>query len=203
MTPHVTEHLPELALGILRGDRAAVEEHVASCPACAAELAAQRDSLMALGASLSPIAPSQAVRDRLLTETSGRLRFSPFTDRVANLFALDPAEAAVSLERIVGDDAWMEGPIPGFFLSPVVCGPSIEGSGMFLRVMPGTHFPKHEHLGEESLLVMQGLFREGNGQVAAPGDWVIRENGTVHEFDIPEGPICVCAYRILGGITLL
>ncbi len=63
------EAIAAYALGVLDDDeRRDVETHLASCPACSAELSRYEDVVGDLGAMVEPITPSPALRDRLLTD---------------------------------------------------------------------------------------------------------------------------------------
>lgn len=60
------------ALGALTpADRADFEAHLATCPACTAEVRAAAAIVAALGAAATPAVPSPAVRDRLMAGVSG------------------------------------------------------------------------------------------------------------------------------------
>jgi anti-sigma factor ChrR (cupin superfamily) len=74
---------------------------------------------------------------------------------------------------------------------------------MFLRGDAKTHFPHHEHLGEEHVLVLEGAFVNDDGTMAKPGDYEVRPASSAHAFDVTnEGP-CVCAYLLYGGFRIL
>jgi hypothetical protein len=176
MSPHVDELIPNSALGMLSD---------------------------VLPLALPSMRPLDATRDRILEAVSGRLRFAPFTGRVARLFAIDAAEAYEALTRIADEDAWIQGPAPGFSLAPIQVGMGLAGaSGAFIRARAGVQFPRHKHLGDETVLVMQGVFEDSDGVSAGAGDLVRKASGSTHDFTIPEGPDCVCAYLTLGGIEL-
>jgi anti-sigma-K factor RskA len=67
-SPELEELLTLYALGAAEGsDLAAVEEHLATgCPECQRQLSGRREDLEALALSPPPLAPSEAVRARLL-----------------------------------------------------------------------------------------------------------------------------------------
>ncbi len=147
--------------------------------------------------------PSSRVRSALLDQVGGKLRFFPFASRVARMFHLEEAAAERLLTQLVDDSAWIEGPIPGFYLSPAFVGPTLPGAtAAFIKAIPGVRFPHHKHVGDETILVMQGLFQNGDGRVSGPGEVVFQPSGSSHDFLIPEGMDCVSAYLTLGGIEL-
>ncbi len=63
------EAVAAYALGVLDDDeRREIEAHLASCPACRAELSRYEDVVGDLGAMAEPVAPSSGLRDRLLAD---------------------------------------------------------------------------------------------------------------------------------------
>ena len=68
--------------------------------------------------------PRPSVRDRLLADISGSLRYLPFTSRVAALFDLGELEAELLLRKITDEKAWRPGHLPGLHIAPVRPGPA-------------------------------------------------------------------------------
>jgi anti-sigma-K factor RskA len=71
MSGHPTreEDFDLLALGALEGDeKLAIESHVASCAACAEKLAEARGRIAMLALAAPPVAPSAAVKQRLMQQ---------------------------------------------------------------------------------------------------------------------------------------
>ena len=159
--------------------------------------------LAALVDDLSPLAPGEEQRRKLLEAVEGRHRYAPFTARVARMFDLDEAATTAALEAIVSPNAWFDGPLPGIRCSPIMVGPGCSGQmNMFIAADPGARFPLHEHLGDERVLVLQGAFREDDGSIARPGDLVCKSAKSTHDFVVLDGPPCVCAYSIDQGFVL-
>jgi quercetin dioxygenase-like cupin family protein len=57
-------------------------------------------------------------------------------------------------------------------------------------VAAGTTFPEHEHLGEETVLVLQGAFTEpGSGRTVRAGETDVLSAQSSHTFHAPpDGP---------------
>jgi anti-sigma factor ChrR (cupin superfamily) len=148
-------------------------------------------------------APAAAVRARLIEAVDGPMRWAPFGGRVAKLWDLERRAADALLQRATNFDAWFPGPLPGIFLLPIEAGPRIVGAqAMFLRGDARTHFPNHQHLGEEHVLCLEGAFVNDDGSVVKRGDYDLRAASSSHAFDVtPDGP-CVCAYLLYGGFVL-
>jgi anti-sigma factor ChrR (cupin superfamily) len=152
----------------------------------------------------SPVRPTDEQKRKLIEAIEGRHRYAPFTGRVARLFDLDEASAGRTLQALVSPNAWIDGPLPGIRCAPVTVGPGCTGRmNMFIAGDAGARFPIHRHLGEERVLVMQGAFREDDGNVARPGDLVLKTADSAHDFVVLDGPTCVCAYSIDKGFVLV
>ncbi|MET8692196.1 cupin domain-containing protein [Streptomyces bauhiniae] len=60
-------------------------------------------------------------------------------------------------------------------------------SAQLIRFDPGSHGDLHEHLGYELMFVLQGEFRNDNGDRYGVGDLVIEEPGSVHRIGTETG----------------
>lgn len=205
MDPHVEDRLADLTLGLLSDvERVAIHSHTEHCSRCLAELTRMEETVSALADGLVPEPPPSALRERLLAEAFGKRRFAPFTDRVARLFDLTPADAASALEAIVEPSAWRTSPLPGLLFAKVATGPRVPaGMSCFIAGEPGVRFPDHRHSGTEVVLVMQGAFREAQGRIACAGDELRMLASSEHDFTIVGDEPCVCAYTIEGGFEIL
>jgi hypothetical protein len=102
-------------------ERAAVEQHLAECRACALGQLAVSEALAVFGSTVEPVMPSTALRDRVLASTGGR------------------------------STGWSNGwrAIAGMTLFPVAAGPRLAGADVGLvRFAGGMTFPWHTHLGD-------------------------------------------------------
>ena len=74
MTRHLGEDAEAYALGLLdAGERAEIDRHVAECAVCLRRLGEAEASAARLAALLPQTAPSEALRARLMSSTSGRV----------------------------------------------------------------------------------------------------------------------------------
>src|SRR5438105_10943616 len=127
---------------------------------------ASETSLAAVAlAAAEPGAQSAALKSRLaasMARQSRSARFGIFVDRLARLFdiSLEAAEALVA--KIEAGTSWKPGPAEGIHWMGVKAGPKFSGAGAVAaigRLQPGARFPRHEHVGEETTLVLTGGFR--------------------------------------------
>lgn len=166
------------------------------------ELRATKDAIATLGLSgLAPARPSGDLRARLLASAGRGGRYGRFADRVARLFDLDLATAEDLLARIEDDATWMPFLVDGLELCPVPSGPRCEGAlATIVRFQPGTKFPAHVHAGEETMVVLDGGFREdvANGEEVWRGDEIVRGDGSDHALVALPGVPCVAAVIIYG-----
>jgi putative transcriptional regulator len=202
---HVGDRAFELVLGLLEdGEAADLERHAADCAACADEIARAADDAALLASAEAPIEPSAAVKARLDASLES------FAERLAHL--LDPLakmadlgrEAMKDVVRALDDVAtWLPGPGDGILVAHVPNGPAVEGAICgFIRLAPGDSFPEHTHLGEETVLVVQGSYRDSDGEVVRAGDMRQRAEGTSHSLTALDGPDLIYLAVVHAGIDL-
>src|SRR5262249_39264203 len=139
--------------------------------------------------ALPPQVPPPAVRERLLAAVGGR--FVAFTERVARLLDVSPARAGELLGSI--DDPatpWEAGPADGVVVYPLEdqSGPRTQGATVaFVRIQPGVRFPRHRHVGEEHVILFQGIFVEESGRTVRAGDDAFMPGDTEHYLVAQEG----------------
>jgi len=137
--------------------------------------------------------PGSAVasgRARLLDAVASGGRLWRFDEKVAALLDIT-REAARQLLDLLDTTAIWEHPMPGVSIYWVTGGPRVEGALCgFLRISPGMRFPEHEHLGDETVLVLQGgMLDPDTGTVVRPGEYDQRKIGTSHVVAVPEGGV--------------
>lgn len=213
MSEHVTEYLPEAALGVLETslqERVAV--HVASCAVCAAWLAELRTVCTPAVSEPKPIPTSVMIGVLKPAPRAGPVRVTPFQDRrqgglaafcgrFSQFFMLERALSLRLLEKIERGDAWLPGPADGIEVFPVRT--PIEGAlTLVVRAKPGAVFPRHAHTGDEWTLLMQGGL-ESDGLAYWRGDRLVKRTGSTHEPVALQGPDCICAVRLHGELELL
>lgn len=161
--------------------------------------------LLRLSEALPEIAPPSELRERLLHDARSEGRLARFADAVADLLDIGTGKAKELLERIDDPSAWsLE--LPGISFLWVEGGPSVANAVRgFVRVAAGQDFPEHEHLGDETVLVLQGGFEDvQRGKVFRPGDVDTMPTGTSHAFRaLPNGPDLVKLAVVQTGLRAL
>ena len=204
MSAHVGDLIPDYALGILRGaERTAVEAHIGGCPVCAAELAETSSAVELLALALETVAPPPGLKERILAATSSESRFAIFVDRVAKLIDQSKDLARRLLDSIDDATSWEAGPDAGSLIMHLPPGPALAGTGAvvgFVRVEPGVKFPHHRHLGDEVVLILQGVLRDEDGSTARRGDEVSKPAHSEHSFhSVGEAPL-IYLVVLAGGV---
>jgi putative transcriptional regulator len=202
MIGDVRELLPLYALGILESDEAIlVERAVASDAALAAELAAYQQTADALGSAIEPVAPSPAIKQRLLASVGGG-RYEAFSARMAKLFDVTLDRARELLGLIERPASWVP-QIPGISLVHFDGGPAVAAADCgFVRMGPGVMFPPHTHLGEEVVTILAGQIRDvPNDRLIGPGEDYVQTEGTTHYLICVGTEDCIYASRAMNGIA--
>lgn len=137
---------------------------------------------------LSPIEPSAPLRARLLSSARPETRLLRFAGAVAELLEISLERAGQLLARL-DDRSAFSVELPGVSLFWVEGGPSLANAVRgFVRVEAGRDFPEHEHLGDETVLVLQGRYVDSaTGQVFGPGELACMPAGSSHGFHVPAG----------------
>lgn len=165
------------------------------------ELAATKDAVAAIGLTATPETPAAALRERLLASHGRAGRYGIFADRVARLFDLPLADAAELMKRVEDPSAWTAFLVEGLEMIPVTAGPKCAGAiATLVRIQPGAAFPEHAHRGDETMLVLDGGFREpaDGGEEVWRGDEIFRGDGTEHTLVAVPGVPCIAAALIFG-----
>jgi hypothetical protein len=140
------------------------------------------DDLEPLAATLTPLAPPPAARDRLLRALDGPDRFRPFFADLARRFDLSIEAVRRVLSLVDDPPAWLPGPLPGVRLIHFSPGPALAGADAgFVQIPAGALFPRHRHLGPEMAVVLEGSV-EDTGRVYHPGEVVEWPANSVHEY---------------------
>jgi quercetin dioxygenase-like cupin family protein len=140
------------------------------------------EALALVAATLDPLIPPLAARDRLMAALAGPDRFRPFFADLARRCDLG-LEALRKVLALVDDPAaWQASPLPGVALIHFTAGPAVAGADTGLvRVPAGATFPRHRHLGPEVAVVLEGLVLD-TGRRYRPGEVVAWDQGTVHDY---------------------
>lgn len=190
------DRLAELALGAVptEAERAAL----AADPALAAELDELETTLGELPLTRS-LPPPPGLRGRLLADTA-----DPWwraLDAFAAVCDLGVAALKEVFRRARGE-AWCPWPETGVELFHFDGGPATAGADVgFVRAAAGHHFPTHEHLGPESVVVMEGELRYADGSRTLPGQVARMGAGSTHDW--VAGPEGVVFAVVVHGVRLL
>jgi quercetin dioxygenase-like cupin family protein len=152
----------------------------------------------------SPEAPSAELRAKLLGEVGTEGRFERFVATAAEILDVDEGEMRRLLDGIADDANWHGSPFPDVNLFDVEGGPRVAGAITgFVRMPAGAAFPEHHHLGDETVLVLQGSCEDGvSGEVVRPGDVARRAAGTAHDFRARPGPDLVFLVVVQRGLRI-
>lgn len=155
--------------------------------------------LEGLALSVEPLSPPSSAKERLVGESAepGK-RFFPFLDRLTKMVHLGVDTVKGLLAKIDDATAWEPmGPDIGLMHLPTA--PATAGADVgFVKLRAGARFPVHTHLGAETVLVLQGGFRDEDGTEYVAGDVVEEVGDTTHYFDALPGPDLVYAVVVFG-----
>ncbi len=132
-----------------------------------------------------PMAPPAALKSRVLSSLENP-RYA-FLGRVARLLDLSLERARAVLDRVDDLTSWEPGGEGCLFLH-VDAGPRLADAVVGLvKVDAGCGFPRHVHVGEETVLVLAGGIDEESGRIFLPGDIVPMPAGSEHAFSAMPG----------------
>lgn len=174
---------PDYVLGTIGADdKLRMERALAQSAALRREVDNTAEAFAAAAAALPPVAgPPAEVRARLLNALEGPERFRPFFAELCRMLALPLETVRATLARIDGAAGWTT-IRPGISLLRFAAGATLEGAeAALLRVAPGVSFPRHEHLGQELALVLEGGGHD-EGHAYTPGALVEHAAGSAHTF---------------------
>ena len=147
--------------------------------------------------------PAPALKDRLMKSIAAESRFARFTAAVARIIDVAHDQAEKLVNAIDDATRWESGLLPGTSLYHIDGGPAVAGAIVgFTRMEAGAVFPEHKHVGEETVLVIQGGFIDSSGAVHRAGDEVHMAAGTTHSFTAAPGPDLVYLGVVLEGFDI-
>lgn len=168
-------------------------QHRAGLDAFLADLAASEgdDAVEAVARALAPRPESSAspvARARLLDAALHSGRLWRFDGAVAELLDLPLASARAILDRLDEPSAWNQ-LMPGVSLCWVEGGARVQDALRgFMRIAAGLTTAEHEHVGTETLLVIQGACREvSSGRIVRPGELLHSQPGSSHAIEAVAG----------------
>jgi anti-sigma factor ChrR (cupin superfamily) len=195
-----TDALWELSLGTLEpAERAQVARHVGECPACATQLRDAEEAVAMVGLDLPPETPSPALLDRLLQSTQGH--YEGLVQKLVKMWDLS-ADKVRELFEWMKTASWEPSGIPGVDVLHITPGPlASHADAGFVRFVSGLEFPFHEHIGDETQLILEGEMIDEAGIAYRVGDAMFKAVGTTHSFIIGKDG-CVIALSLVGGVVI-
>jgi hypothetical protein len=144
--------------------------------------------LEALCERLRPTPPRPDLWTRIDAATPLEGRFRRFIPQVSHLLDLSDEDALRCLDQAASAASYAPGFFPGMSLLHVRGGAAVANAITgFVRVAGGLAFPRHRHLGQESVLIVQGRLLD-DGRVCEPADVVVMPAGSAHAFSVLPGP---------------
>lgn len=148
--------------------------------------------------------PPPALRARIIEAIAGGGRLHRFAAQIAELLTVPETTSRSLLDALDEPKSWSRSPVPG--LSTFDLAGEVERPGTrvsFLKLEAGCSFPEHEHLGPETVLLLQGWCTDGDGVVARPATLLEMAEGTSHRFDVaPATPPLLFLAINEGGIRI-
>jgi anti-sigma factor ChrR (cupin superfamily) len=176
--PHL-DAVGAYALGALDPEeRAAFEAHAAQCGACKAEVGAQQRVVSALPHVLDNVVPDAKLRQQL------------FDLSLAPTLPID-----------LGAYAWQE-VVPGIRIHVLREEPERGVRACLVWATPGARHPRHRHLGDENILVLQGSLLDDRGSYG-PGQVCHSRTDSIHAEQIGPGEDCICYVVYYGELQPL
>jgi anti-sigma factor ChrR (cupin superfamily) len=202
LTDKIVERAALYALGALTQIEAqAFEDHLAEgCEVCRRELDEYQLAVEGLALTTSDAEPSPAVRSRLLASLEGEASDGGTEEESATVSVAADLQPFVSLHA--GEDGWQKWG-EGILYKPLYVD---EASGLMtsiVRMSPGTGLPRHQHLGVEQFLILEGDCTV-HGEQLGPGDYHRALGGTIHDTTYTEHGttfllVAPKEYRLLGS----
>lgn len=164
--------------------------------------------LALIGASSPPVAPPTSLRSRLIdavTSSDPRVALAGFSERLQRLYDLSPSQVDDVLAAISRPGDWqpyVEGvTLHHFDPGPreLAAAPRVDAG--LVRFPRGLAYPRHRHLGDETMLILAGgLVEDDTGRRAVAGDILHMGPGTVHGFRILPREDCIAAVLLYDGL---
>lgn len=161
-------------------------------------------ALTTLASLLEAPKVDRARRDALIASLSTAGRFDALAERVAGMLDIDADAAREMLDRAGLIENYEPSPFPGVRLAHVVGGPRVtDAITGFVRIEADAAFPDHDHLGAETVLIVQGSCLDmPSGNIYRSGDLVYGRPGEVHTVIARPGPDLVYLAVLFEGLRV-
>lgn len=151
--------------------------------------------------AVRPIAASGALFERIVRSLGTECRFEHFVPTVAAMLAVSPACARGYLDALAEPNSWERGFSDGMDIFHVQGGAQLPASITgFVRLEAGATLDEHEHLGAETVFVLQGSCVDGE-RIVRPGMQTFMPPGSRHRVVARSGPDLVFLAVVAVGIS--
>jgi anti-sigma factor ChrR (cupin superfamily) len=113
--------------------------------------------------------------------------------------ATDMAGAPPSQNFILSEIAWADA-IPGVRQKPIWHDKDTKRRAALIRFEPGAQLPRHKHVGDELIFVIEGSIADESGEVVA-GNANYRPNGCTHTVTSKNGATVFA--MVTGGVEMM
>lgn len=158
------------------------------------------DAAEVLALTAEPVPVSPALAERLARSLDVTHRFDDLEALVAEIgdLPIDRARALL-LSLDAPETRWDPGPGEGIELLHFAGGPKVAGAVTgVVRHAPGVRFPEHDHVGNETVLVLQGECVDDDGSIYRAGDVAPRGPGSPHSYRA-VGPLPLLTLAVVHG----
>ena len=97
---------------------------------------------------------------------------------------------------------WRPVRYPGIFVNVLRRDEQSHDATVLIRMQPGCRYPAHRHVGLEEVFILQGGYRDQQGERRA-GEYILNDAGSTHSPVALEGEDCIMLAVVHGGIELL
>lgn len=168
------------AAGALPPDEARrLEEHVAECEVCRAQLHSFGEAASLLAEALPPQEPPPGLRENLLAAIRSRIP----GPQIWNTWHPSSRRGLHVVRRDEG--RWEPVGLPGVWVKQLYSDPERDTVTMLIRMEPGSEYPSHRHGGPEQCLVLEGDLHVGD-LVLNAGDFQCAPFRSTHDVSRTE-----------------
>lgn len=207
LTPDMVDLLHLHAMGLLDPDETIDVEILLEGPdgdEARLVLHEAREAFGGVGEALEPVSPSAGLLVRLMQSTAEASRFERFVDQMKGLLDLSEEKVRGYLDMLDDPSSWLPGPSDASWLIHIDdAGDAVTAANVgFVKVRAGTPFPHHTHEGAETVLVLQGGYRDSDGSLRERGDFFEAGDGTDHDFcALEDGPDLIFLVFLERGVA--
>jgi len=98
--------------------------------------------------------------------------------------------------------AWQQTRHQGIFVNILRRDEQSGDATALIRMQPGCGYPAHRHVGLEEVFIIQGGYRDSDGEHRV-GEYFINDAGSAHHPVASQGVDCVMIAFAHGGIEIL